>query len=341
MAALPTALTLTAIGGGGGTAQILLGAAPFFPQRRAIVAVTDTGRSTGVARSLGKIPAPGDLRATISALATDPAALWPRLLELRFHSAEHPALNGMAFGNLFITALTQLHGDFAQAVQQVADLVQPSATVLPVAVADVQLCAELADGTLRHGELDVRGLHKPSITRLFLDPPAPASAVALEAIQHADLVTIGPGSFFTSILATLQFEGMIAALRTTPARVVYICNSTTQSGQTEGMSAYDHVARLHEILGVGHLDAALINHSPQPPTDLVARLAADGLQILSPTTAEIAAIAALGVTPLVDDFSEPPGAVRQLWNKQDTLRYNAAHVGATLFEYVRTSTTTI
>ncbi len=338
MPTLQTTPSLTAIGGGGGTAQMLIGAAPFFPQRRAIVAVTDTGRSTGVARTLGKIPAPGDLRATISALANDPEALWPRLLELRFRSAEHPALDGMAFGNLLITALTQLSGDFGQAVQQVADLVQPSAAVLPVSVADVQLCAELADGSLRYGELEVRGLHKPAITRLFLEPPAPASAAALEAIQSADLVTIGPGSFFTSILATLQFDGMLTALRTTPARVVYICNSTTQSGQTEGMRVYDHVARLSDLLGAGHLDAALINRSPHPPTDLVARLATDGLQVLNPDPAEIDAIAALGVQPLVDDFSEPPGAVRQLWNKQDTLRYDALRVGQMLFAYLRAGT---
>lgn len=333
--------TLTAIGGGGGTAQMLLGAASFFPQRRAIVAVTDTGRSTGVARSVGKIPAPGDLRATMAALASDPAALWPRLLELRFHSAEHPALDGMAFGNLLIAALAQLSGDFGQAVQQVADLVQPSATVLPVACADVQLCAELADGSLRYGELDVRGLHKPAITRLFLDPPAPASAAALAAIQTSDLVTIGPGSFFTSILATLQFEGMLTALRTTPARVVYICNSTTQSGQTEGMRVYDHVARLADLLGPGHLDAAVINRSPNPPADLVARLAADGLQVLHPDSTEIEALVARGMTLLVDDFSEPPGARRQLWNKQDTLRYDAPRVAATLFEYLRAGTSSV
>jgi uncharacterized cofD-like protein len=326
--------TLVALGGGGGASQILIGAAPFFARRTAIVAVTDTGRSTGVARAVGKIPAPGDLRATISALAADHDAIWPRLLELRFRSAEHAALDGMAFGNLLIAALAQLDGDFAAAVAQVADLAGTTATVLPASTADVQLCAELADGTTVRGELSVRGLGKPQIVRVFLEPPAPAYPPALQAIMAADLVTIGPGSFFTSVLATLQFEGIVEALRNTPARVVYICNSTTQSGQSEGMGAYEHVARLSQLLGPGQLNAALINRSPSLDGDLVARLAADGLQVLAPDDAEIAAIAALGVTPLVDDYSEAPGAARQLWNKQDTMRYDAAKVGARLNAYL-------
>jgi uncharacterized cofD-like protein len=326
--------TLVAIGGGGGASQVLLGAAPHFARRVAVVAVTDTGRSTGVARQVGKIPAPGDLRSTIAALAADHGALWPRLLEQRFRAPDHPALDGMAFGNLLIAALAQLDGDFAAAVATVAELAGSAAEVLPASTADAQLCAELADGASVCGELQVRGLGKPPIRRLFLDPPASAHPPALEAILSADLVTIGPGSLFTSLLATLQFGGMVEALRSTAARVVYICNSTTQPGQTDGMGAYDHVARLDELLGPGQLDAAIINRSPDLPADLVARLAADGLHVLAPDAAEIAAMTALGVRPLVADYSEAPGAARQLWNKQDTLRYDPAKVGAALATYV-------
>ncbi len=328
--------SLVAIGGGGGAAQVLLAAASSFARRTAIVAVTDTGRSTGVARAVSKIPAPGDLRATVSALAADHNALWPRLLEQRFRAPEHPSLDGMAFGNLLIAALAQLSGDFAGAVSTVADLAGCAATVLPVSTADVQLCAELADGSTVRGEVSVRALGQPPIRRLFLDPPAPAYPSAIEAILDADLVTIGPGSFFTSILATLQFGGVVEALRSTGARVIYICNSTTQSGQTEHMGVYAHVARLDELLGPGHLDAALINRSPHLPNERVERLAADGLQVLAADDDEIAAIAALGVRPLVADYSEAPGPRRQLWNKQDTLRYDPAKVGAALAAYVKT-----
>lgn len=331
----PQPATLVAIGGGGGASQMLLGAAPYFARRAAVVAVTDTGRSTGVARAVGHIPAPGDLRATIAALATDRDALWPRLLEQRFRAPAHPALDGMAFGNLLIAALAQLSGDFAGAVATVAELAGSAVPVLPVSTADVQLCAELADGSTVRGEVQVRALGQPPIRRLFLDPPAPAYPPAIEAILDADLVTIGPGSFFTSILATLQFGGVVEALRSTRARVVYVCNSTTQSGQTERMGAYDHVARLDELLGPGHLDAAIINRSPNLPNDLVERLAADGLQILAPDDTEIAQIAALGVQPLLDDYSEAPGTARQLWNKQDTMRYDPAKVGAALYRYLQ------
>ncbi|NNJ13251.1 YvcK family protein [Chloroflexales bacterium ZM16-3] len=322
--------TLVAIGGGGGASQILIGAAHSFARRVAVVAVTDTGRSTGVARQVGKIPAPGDLRATIAALAADHEALWPRLLEQRFRAPDHPALDGMAFGNLLIAALAQLDGDFAGAVATVAELAGSAAEVLPASTADVQLCAELDGGATVRGELHVRGLGKPPIRRLFLDPPASAHPQVLEAILSADLVTVGPGSFFTSVLATLQFGGMVEALRSTAARVVYVCNSTTQPGQTDGLSAYDHVARLDELLGPGHLDAAIINRSPGLPEEIVSRLAADGLHVLAPGDDEIAAIAALGVRPLIDDYSESPGAARQLWNKQDTLRYDPAKVDAAL-----------
>jgi uncharacterized cofD-like protein len=240
----------------------------------------------------------------------------------------------MAFGNLLIAALAQLEGDFAGAVAAVAALAGSSATVLPASAADVQLCAELADGAVVRGELQVRGLGKAPIRRLFLDPPAPAHLPALEAILAADLVTLGPGSLFTSVLATLQFGGMVEALRSTAARVVYVCNSTTQPGQTDGMGACAHVALLADLLGPGHLDAALINYSPGLPEGLLARLAADGLRVLAPSDAEIAEVAALGVRPLVDDYSEAPGAARQLWNKQDTLRFDAARVGAALAAYL-------
>jgi uncharacterized cofD-like protein len=327
--------SLVAIGGGGGASQVLLGAAPDFARRAAVVAVTDTGRSTGVARAVGKIPAPGDLRSTISALAADREGLWPRLLEQRFRAPEHRDLDGMAFGNLLIAALAQLQGDFAGAVATVAELAGAAAPVLPASVADVQLCAQLADGAALRGELQVRGLGKAPIARLFLDPPAPAYPPALDAILAADLVALGPGSFFTSVLATLQFGGMVEALRSTRARVVYICNSTTQPGQTEGMGAYDHVARVEEALGPGHLDAALINRSPDLPGELVERLAADGLRLLTPDDDEIARVASLGVTPLVADYSEAPGERRQLWNKQDTLRYNPARVGVALRDYLQ------
>jgi uncharacterized cofD-like protein len=311
------------MGGGNGTGRILLGARPYFSRLTAIVAVTDTGRSTGVARRLVGMPAPGDLRSTLATLAHDPDALFVRLLEHRFRSDEVPALHGMAFGNLLIAGLTQMTGDFTQAIQIVSRQVQSQAVVLPVSSADTNLCAELEDGRIMRHELEVRGLNKPPIRRVFLaDPAAPAYPPALEAIAQADVVVIGPGSFYTSLLATLLFDGVVDALRQTAATVVFVCNTTTQAGQTDGYRAIDHVRAMVEVLGPGVLDIVLVNRSADLNPDLIAQYAAEGIHPLTPDDGEIAGIAGLGVHPQVDDLVEKTEGKRELWQKQDTLRHD-------------------
>jgi uncharacterized cofD-like protein len=324
-------LHIVAIGGGGGATQVLKAAQSFADKLTAIIAVTDTGRSTGLARRIGRIPAPGDLRATIAAFATDP--LIADLLQHRFDGAGLPQLEGMAFGNLLLAALAQVTGDFAAAVEQTARLAGCAVDVLPVATADTQLCAELDDGTIVEGELEVRGLHKPPIARLFLREAAPAHPPALGAIRSADLVVLGPGSLFTTVLASLLFGELVEALQKARGQIVYICNTTTQSGQTEGFTALDHVRRIVAALGPGTLDAALINRS-QPDAATIARYAAEGLHLMRPDDAEIAAITALGMRPIVRDLTEGAGEQRALWNKQDTIRHDPAALQAALRELI-------
>src|SRR5262249_12612445 len=161
---------------------------------------------------------------------------------------------GMAFGNLLIAALANVTGDFAAAIAQVGRMVGCAADVLPVAVLDTQLCAELDDGATVVGELAVRGLDKSPIKRLFLSTQAAAHPPGLEAIRNADLVVLGPGSLFTTLLASLLFDGMADALQATRGQVAYICNTTTQPGQTDGYRAIDHVRRMVAALGPGALD---------------------------------------------------------------------------------------
>jgi len=324
-------LHVVAIGGGGGATQVLKAAQPFADHLTAIIAVTDTGRSTGLARVIGGIPAPGDLRATIAAFATDP--LMARLLQQRFSGAGLPQLEGMAFGNLLIAALTQVTGDFAAAVAQVEQMVGCAADVLPVAVIDTQLCAELADGSTVVGELAVRGLDKLAIKRLCLSEPAAAHPPALAAIRAADLVVLGPGSLFTTLLSSLLFEGMADALQAARGKVVYVCNTTTQPGQTDGYHALDHVRRVTEALGPGALDAVLLN-SGRPSLAALARYAADGVLLLQPDAAEIAGIAALGVEPIMRDLAEQADEQRILWNKQDSVRHDPTKLSAALKELV-------
>jgi len=331
----PVSPHIVAIGGGGGATQVLRGVRPFAGRLTAVIAVTDTGRSTGLARAIGRIPAPGDLRATIAAFATDP--LMAGLLQHRFSGAGVPQLEGMAFGNLLLAALAELLGDFGAAVETAARLAGAAAEVLPVSLADTQLCAELADGSAVEGELAVRGLGKPPVARLFLREPSPAHAPALEAIRAADLVVVGPGSLFTTVLACLLFEGVAEALRETRGRVVYVCNTTTQPGQSDGLRALDHVRWVAELLGPGALDAALLNRSAPDPAALET-YERQGLSLLRPDEEEAAAIAALGVRPLLRDLTEAPGQQRALWNKLDTIRHDPDALGAALREVLEHKT---
>ncbi|NJM05926.1 YvcK family protein [Candidatus Gracilibacteria bacterium] len=329
--------SIVAIGGGGGASLVLRAVEEFAAQRSAVIAVTDTGRSTGLARQMAAIPAPGDLRATIAALAADPQGLYARLLDQRFRGAAAGAFDGMAFGNLLIAALSQLTGDFATAIATVSELVSCAATVLPVSTVDTQLCAELEDGSLRRGELAVRGLDKPPIKRLYLDPPAAAYTRSLAAIRSADLVVLGPGSFYTSVMATLLHDGMREALRETSACVVFVCNTTTQPGQTDGLRLADHVRVLSEWLGPEVLDAALLHRSSAVDPAVAARYAAAGLHVLASDAEDVAMVAALGVQVLIDDLAERAGGERALWNKQDTIRHNPVALGHALRQLLTAS----
>jgi uncharacterized cofD-like protein len=330
---------LVAIGGGGGTSHILTAAESFCSRRTAIVAVTDTGRSTGVARSLANMPAPGDLRNTLATMAADPTSLFANLLQHRFHSHEVTALEGMAFGNLLIAALTQMTGDFARAIATVAELVESSVQVLPVSTVSTHLCAELEDGCIMEDEFAVRGLNKSPIRRVFLaDTPAPAHQPALDAITEADMVVIGPGSLFTSILVTLLFDGVIDALRRTKATVVYVCNTSTQPGQTDGYRAIDHINRVTEVLGEGVLDVAVLNRSPNLDPAVVLQYANDGVYLLTPDEEEMAMLDSLGVRCLVEDHVVQVAAKQQLWNKQDSIRRDPALLGRALWNVLHHGT---
>jgi len=331
MTNLPS-LRLVALGGGGGSAQTLLGARPFFAERTAIIAVTDSGRSTGIARQIADIPAPGDLRNVLATLAAAPNQTLARLMQYRLKSPSFPFLDGMAIGNLMLGGLVQMEGDIAAAAATARELLGCPEHILPVSTANTRLCAELTDGRIVVEEVAVRAPGKPPIRRLFLDPPAAAYPPALTALATADLIVIGPGSFYTSLLATLCFDGVVETLRTTPATIVFVCNTTTQPGQTDGMTIADHVARLVEVLGPGVLDVALINDANALHPAIVARYQAAGLHPLLPTDTDREAIRALGVEPLVRDLAEPDPGHRELWQKADTIRHDPQTLGLALWK---------
>jgi uncharacterized cofD-like protein len=232
-----------------------------------------------------------------------------------------------------LAALTQMTGDFAEAVEAANLMLGVTARVLPVSTVNTHLCAELQDGSVAENELAVRALNKAPISRLYLSvPDAPAYEPVLQAIAQADVVVIGPGSFFTSVLANLVFGRVAEALRATQASVVFVCNTTTQPGQTDGFTIYDHVRRVVELLGPEALDVALINRSENLAPQLVEEYAAEGLHLLRPRDEELRQIAELGVTPLVRNFAETGEGKRTLWNKQDTIRHDPTLLGLALWK---------
>ena len=267
------------------------------------------------------MPAPGDVRSTIASLARDPEIA--QLLQHRFDGAGIRELEGMALGNLMLAALFREHGNFAQAVAIVAQMADCEATVLPVSQESSQLCARLIDGTDVVGELAVRTPHKAPIAYCRLEPHVRALPDVLQAIHDADLIIIGPGSFYTTLCAVLLPEGIRSALAASQAHIVFVANTTTQSGQTEHLDCVGHVSHLVHMLGTGVVDTVVLN-SGVPSEAQRERLAADGLQALTATAAEVATIEQMGLRVIVQPLTETAGADRQLWNKQDTLRHDPA-----------------
>jgi uncharacterized cofD-like protein len=319
------------IGGGCGAVQVLLGLSNYLDALTGIVAVTDTGRSTGKVRALANIPAPGDIRNAIATLATNEAFM-AQLMQHRLRVPNNTTLDGVAFGNLMLAAITQMTGHFGQAVELMQNMAGVKANILPVTVSSTHICAELVDGQIIEQEFNVRALGKPDIRRVYIqDPAARAYEPCIAAIRDADLITIGPGSLFTTVIACLAFEDIAAAIRGSKATVAYICNNTTQPGQTDGFTLYDHVLQITRYLGEGVLDYALLN-TRAPSSHAVRLYAADGVHVLLPTDAECARIQALGVTPVVKDLAEISDMKRDLWQKQDSIRHDPDAVAVSLMD---------
>lgn len=317
------------IGGGCGASQIMQGLRAYTSNITGIIAVTDSGRSTGKIRISAGVPAPGDIRNALVTLSEgDP--LLKQLFQHRFETPKAPDLDGMAFGNLFLAALTQMTGSFERAVQEASRLLQLRGRVLPVTLYNTHICAELEDGTIREEEVNVRGLNKPPIKRLFFKHDnIRTPQECIDAILQADLVTIGPGSLFTTVIACLLVGGIAEAIRDTSALRVYVCNTTTQPGQTDGYTASQHVLQIINYLGKGNLDVVMLNTS-QPPASAVQRLAADGVHVMPVTDEELQRIAELGVVPIMGDYIESVDEQRTLWNKQDSIRHDPQKIAQAL-----------
>lgn len=281
---------IVAIGGGTGLSTLLRGLKRRSTNLTAVVTVSDDGGSSGrLQKELGVLP-PGDVRNCLVALADD-EALVTDLFRYRFTEGE--GLTGHSFGNLFLAAMSGITGNFDKAIKESSRVLNVVGRVLPATLGVVRLCAELDDGSVLEGESNISAAHRP-IKRVFFDPPmaVPLEEV-IEAIREADAIVLGPGSLFTSILPNFLVEQIAREVAKSNAIKMYVCNVMTQPGETDGMTAGDHVKALIDNAGARVCDYVLVND--EPPSRLLQLYAKEG-QI--PVKPDLERITEMGMEPV-------------------------------------------
>lgn len=324
----PQALRVVAIGGGTGLSTLLRGLKQFVPplpgapvpagtlhrdsaclirDLSAVVTVTDDGGSSGRLREELNMLPPGDVRNCLVALSEDEHLL-SQLFQHRFSSG---GLEGHSFGNLFLAALTAISGDFAAAVQTSSQILATRGRIYPSTTADATLTAQMDDGSIVCGETNIT-LSKRSIAKLHLEPAdAEPMPETLEAIAQADLITLGPGSLFTSLITNLLVRGIPEALAKAQGTRVYICNLMTQANESLGLSASHHIERIFDHAGARIFDYALINTAPILPATL-AQYAREGQTPIEP---DLDRVRALGVEPVTGNFVHEGTVLRHAYDR--------------------------
>ena len=256
---------ITAIGGGTGLSTMLRGLKKYTKNLTAVVTVADDGGGSGVLRRDIGMPPPGDIRHCMESLA-NVEPIMERLLTYRFQEG---SLAGQSFGNLILAALNGVTGSFEEAVAQMSQVLAITGRILPVTSADVQLEAVFEYGARVVGESKISSFKKEQdcrIAHVALLPERPAALpAALQAIREADLILMGPGSLYTSVIPNLLVEGVVEAICRSEALKIYVCNIMTQEGETEGYTAADHVDALLSHGAPGLVDLCLANSAPVRP----------------------------------------------------------------------------
>jgi uncharacterized cofD-like protein len=315
-------LNIVAIGGGTGLSTLLRGLKHYVDAEGAwsigrlgaIVTVTDEGGSSGALRKeFGMLP-PGDIRNCIVALAEEEHLL-SRLFSYRFENAES-SLGGHSLGNLLLAALTDITGSFDQAILTASEVLNIAGEIYPSTLSDVRLRATLADGSALLGEVSISGSYlgekkatlpdHARIAHLSIDPAdAQPTDRALEALNAADLILVGPGSLYTSVLPNLLIKPIAEALRQSRALRVYICNVMTQPGESDGYTAEEHLEAIIEHAGLV-VDVMILNGG-RPSETILSAYASQGQH---PVQFDVDAIRELGVTPFFGDIIEEENYVR-------------------------------
>ncbi|MGH9598261.1 MAG: gluconeogenesis factor YvcK family protein [Terracidiphilus sp.] len=309
-------MRVVAIGGGTGLSTLLRGlrkhvaaageangAQGLIADLAAVVTVTDDGGSSGRLRKDFNMLPPGDLRNCMVALSEEEHLL-VQLFNHRFRGGD--ALKGHSFGNLFVVALTEITGDFALAVQLASKILATRGRIYPATTANTTLVAHMDDGSVVRGETNITASHR-RIVELTLDPPEPAPLPeTLEAIERADLITVGPGSLYTSLITNLLVRGIPSALASARGLRVFICNLMTQANESLGMTASEHIERIYGHTHAPIFDCALVN-TGSFSEETLARYAAEGA---APIVADIERIERLGVRVIAGNFASERNVVR-------------------------------
>ena len=268
---------------------------PFISELSAIVTVSDDGGSSGRLRKELNVPPPGDIRNCIVALA-EKEALLSRLFQYRFKAGE--GLEGHSFGNLFLSAMTDITGDFSEAVRYAATILATRGHIFPATTSNAQLYAIMDDGSVVRGETNITASQR-RITELRMAPAnAKPAAAALRAIETADLITIGPGSLFTSLIPNLLVRDLSKAIKNSRAIKVYVCNLMTQANESLNLTASQHILAIYKHARHEFFDFALVNQTAASAT-LVAKYAE---KQQSQIVVDAERIQAMGVKPILGDY---------------------------------------
>jgi len=315
-------MKVVAIGGGTGLSTLLRGLKYFVPDiiqdLTAIVTVSDNGGSTGILRKELNIPAPGDVRNCITALAEDENIL-TKVMQYRFEEGE--GLKGHSFGNLFLTVLTKITGDFLEAIEITSKILKIKGHIIPSTDSMVNLVAEFTDGNIIKGEVEITQYGRKliaKIKRIWLEPEdvrAPQKAV--DSILDADTIILGPGSLFTSIIPNLLIKDIRDAVLNSKAFKLYICNVMTQYGETDGFTASDHVKALNKIVAGDEestfLNAVLLN-TTIPPDEVLKRYLKENSE---PVVADVGNLSRMGLTVYAKDLLDEGNYARHSPKKLD------------------------
>lgn len=253
---------IVTIGGGTGLSTLLQGLKEHSSNITAVVTVADDGGSSGRLRAELNVLPPGDIRNCLVGLA-DAGPLMEKLFQFRFDVGS--GLKGHNFGNLFITAMSKVTGDFEQAVKASSKVLAIRGSVVPATLTKVVLRARHKDGTETRGESEIPKKESP-IVRMYVEPKdCRPTAESLDAIKKAHAIVLGPGSLYTSVMPNLLIDGTYAAIKLSKAVKIYVCNVMTQAGETDGYSASEHVKAILEHAGAGVMDYCIVNNSKIPP----------------------------------------------------------------------------